>query len=77
MDKTAAFQAKTEDLENFGLVRKGDILTLKLWCSNSSASDSKKLVDMIKTSGSERTQNSKKQKVNHLQNRRNGLDELK
>ena len=68
MDKTAVFHAKTEDLENLGLVHKGDILTLTSCCSNSSASYQKKLRDIIKTAGSERTQNSKKQKVNRLKN---------
>ena len=58
MDKTAVFHAKTEDFENLGLVRKEDILTLNSWCSNSSATDKKKLMDMIKTPVSEGTQNS-------------------
>ena len=75
MYKTAVFHTKTEDLENFGLVCKGDILTLKSWFSNSRSSDKKKLIDMIKISGSERTQNSKK-KVDEKQKNWLGLDEL-
>ena len=58
MDKTAVFHAKTGDFENLGLVRKEDTLTLNSWCFNSSASDKTKLMDMIKTSGSEETQSS-------------------
>ena len=78
VDKTAVFHAKTEDLENIDLVRKKDMLTIKSWCSNSSASDKKKFIGMIKTSGSERTQNSKKELVNRLKKRKNwiALDKL-
>ena len=74
MDKAAVFHATTEDLENLILVRKGGILAVKPWRSNSSASNKKKkIIDTIKTSVSVRTQNSKKQKVNRFKNRRIGL----
>ena len=42
MDKAAVFHATTEDLENLILVRKGGILAVKPWRSNSSASNKKK-----------------------------------